>query len=70
MNVSTVEPINDEVKGATNHSFCLNLSKIWTSNNWATKNAVPEPIAILIDIKSAKLVENKRVKQIPIAKPI
>ena len=31
---------------------------------------VPEPIAILIDIKSAKFVENKSVKLIPIAKPI
>ena len=31
---------------------------------------MPEPIAILMDIKSAKFVENKRVKLIPIAKPI
>ena len=34
------------------------------------KKAVPDPIAILIEIKSAKLVENKRVKLIPITKPI
>ena len=31
---------------------------------------MPEPIAILIEIKSAKFVENKSVKQIPNAKPI
>ena len=55
-NVSTVDPINEEVSGAINQSFFLKLSKIWTSSNWATKNAVPEPIAILIDIRSPKLV--------------
>ena len=32
--------------------------------------AVPEPIAILTEIKSAKFVENKRVKPTPVAKPI
>ena len=36
----------------------------------AIKNAVPDPIAILMDINSAKFVENKRVKLIPIANPI
>ena len=30
---STEEPIKEEVKGATNHSFLLSLSKICTSNN-------------------------------------
>ena len=68
--MSTVDPIIDEVSGAINQFFFLSLSKIWTSNNWATKKAVPEPIAILIEIKSAKFVENKRVKLIPIIKPI
>ena len=59
--MSTVDPINEEVKGATNHFFFLNLSKICTSNNCATIKAVPDPMAILIEIKSAKLVENKSV---------
>ena len=60
----------EEVSGAINQSFFLSLSKTWTSNNWATKKATPEPMAILIEIKSAKFVENKRVKLIPITKPI
>ena len=47
-----LEPINDDTKGAKNHIFFLNLSKTWTSINCATRNAVPDPIAILIDIKS------------------
>jgi len=50
--VSMIEPINDEANGAINHIFFLNLSKICTSINCATKNAVPDPIAILIEIKS------------------
>ena len=69
-NVSIVEPIIEDVNGATNHSFFLNLSNIWTSNNCAVKNAIPDPIAIRIDIRSAKLVENKTVKIIPITNPI
>ena len=64
-----LEPIIDEVSGAMYHVFFLRLSKIWTSIICATKNAVPEPIAILIDIKSAKFVENNNVKIIPIVKP-
>jgi len=47
-----VEPINDEANGAKNHILFLNLSKICTSINCATKNAVPDPIAILTEIKS------------------
>ena len=43
-----VEPINDDVKGAMNHFFFLNWSKICTSNNCATIKAVPDPTAILI----------------------
>ena len=31
---------------------------------------MPEPIAILIEIKSVKFVENKIVNKIPITKPI
>ena len=48
--MSTVDPIIDEVSGAMNQLFFLRLSNIWTSNNCAIKNAVPEPIAILIEI--------------------
>ena len=58
------------MSGATNQLFFLSLSKICTSINCATKKAVPEPIAILTEIKSVKFVENKRVKLTPIAKPI
>ena len=65
-----MDPKNEEIKGATNHIFSLNLSKICTSSNWATKKATPDPIAILTEIKSVKLVENKSVKLIPIANPI
>ena len=32
-NVSIVDPIKDDVKGAMNHSLFLNLSNIWTSNS-------------------------------------
>ncbi len=50
--VSTIEPKIDDAKGATNHLFLLNLSNIWISSNWAIKKAVPEPTAILNEIKS------------------
>ena len=49
--VSIVEPSVEDVKGATYHIFFLNLSKTCTSINWATKNAVPDPMAILIEIR-------------------
>ena len=52
------------------HLLFLNLSKIFTSNNWAVKKATPEPIAILMEIRSEKFVEKKNVEKIPIAKPI
>ena len=68
--VSTAEPIKDEANGATNHFFFLNLSKIWTSISWATKKAVPDPTAILTDIRSAKFVEKRKVKLIPTIKPM
>ena len=42
----------DETNGAANQIFDLNLSKILISINWATRNAVPDPNAILIEIKS------------------
>ena len=64
------EPTSDETRGAINHSFLLSLSKISPSNSWATKKAVPHPIAILIEIKSSKFVEKKKVKNIPRKKPI
>ena len=57
MNVSIVEPTKDEVRGAINHFFCLRLSKICTSISCAVIKAVPDPIAILIEIKSEKFVE-------------
>ena len=59
--VSTKEPMREDVNGATNHAFFLKLSKTWTSKSCATKNAVPEPIAILMEIKSLKFVEKNRV---------
>ena len=65
-----VEPINEDARGAINHFFCLNWSNICTSSNWAIINAVPEPIAILTEIKSAKFVEKISVNKIPIVNPI
>ena len=50
--VSIVDPTNDDVKGAANQILYLSLSKILTSISCATINAVPDPIAILIEIKS------------------
>ena len=45
------------------------MSKTCTSSNWADINAIPDPIAILIEIKSEKFVEKNNVKNIPIVKP-
>ena len=67
--MSTVDPISDDVRGAINHSFFFNWSKIFTSNNCATINAVPDPIAILTEIKSVKFVEKKSVNTMPVTKP-
>ena len=64
-----IEAINEDANGAINHFIFLNLSKICISNNCATINAVPDPIAILTEIKSVKFVEKKRVNTIPIIKP-
>ena len=50
--VSTLDPINDDTKGAANQIFFLSLSKILISISCATRKAVPDPIAILIEIKS------------------
>ena len=55
--MSTKEPKREEARGATNHAFFLNLSNTCTSKSWAIKKAVPEPTAILTEIKSFKLVE-------------
>ena len=68
-NVSTIDPIDEDIIGATYQIFFLNLSKIWTSSNWATIKAEPEPIAILIDIRSAKFVDTNKVNVIPIKNP-
>ena len=67
--VSIIDPIDEDISGATYQLFFLSLSKIWTSSNCATKKAEPEPIAILIDIRSAKFVEKNKVNKIPIKKP-
>ena len=64
-NVSTKDPINDDVNGAANQILLLNLSKIKTSNNCANKNAVPDPIAIRIEIRSEKFVEKNKVNNTP-----
>ena len=50
--VSILEPNIEDVSGAMYHFFFLNLSKIFTSINCAVKNAIPEAIAILIEITS------------------
>ena len=50
--VSIADPTNDDVKGAANQILYLSLSKILTSISCATRKAVPDPIAILIEIKS------------------
>ena len=68
--VSKKDPINEEIIGATNHFLFLSLSKICTSNNCAIINATPDPIAILIEIKSEKFVEKNNVKETPIKKPM
>ena len=47
-----MDPREEEANGATYHLFFLSLSNTLTSSNCATKNAVPDPIAILIEIKS------------------
>ena len=43
----------DDKKGGINQClWFLNLLKIFASSNWAVKNATPEPITILKEIKS------------------
>jgi hypothetical protein len=59
-NVSIIDPIDEDIRGAIYQIVFLNLSKIWTSSNCETKKAVPEPIAIHNDIRSAKLVKQIR----------
>ena len=68
--VSIIEPKIDEVIGAINHALFLKRWKISISISWATKKAVPEPMAILIDIISWKFVETNIVNKIPTTKPI
>ena len=69
-NVSTIEPKIDDISGATYQDFLRNVSNILTSRFCAIKKAVPDPMAILIDIISEKFVETKRVNITPITKPI
>jgi len=68
-NVSVTDPIIDDARGAAYQIFFLKASKIWTSKFWEIKNATPEPIAILIEIVSEKLVDTNNVKITPIVKP-
>ena len=68
--VSIVEAEIDEVIGATNHFLFLNRWKISMSIYCATRKAVPEPRAILIEIKFWKFVETKVVNKTPTAKPM
>ena len=49
--------------------FFLKLSNILISKFCATKKANPEPIAILIEIISEKLVDTNKVSKTPIKKP-
>ena len=68
--MSIAEPIKEETNGATNQTLSLNLSNTCTSNNCAVKKAMPDPIAILLDIKFEKSVEKYKVKNRPNTKPI
>ena len=68
--VSTREPKSEDVNGAMYHFLFLSLSKTWTSKSCATKNAIPDPIAILIEIRSLKFVEKNSVNDIPSKNPI
>ena len=43
---------NEEINGAIYHILFLSLSKTFTSISCAIINAVPDPIAIRIEIKS------------------
>ena len=65
-----VDPTKDDINGATNQVFFLSLSNTCTSNNCAIKKAMPDPNAILFDIKFEKSVEKYKVKTIPTINPI
>ena len=54
-----MDPFIDDTKGGMNQFLSLSLSNTKTSILCETKNAVPDPIAILIEIKSEKFVEKK-----------
>ena len=45
--------------------FFLKISNILISRFWAIKKATPEPIAILIEIRSEKFVDTNTVKRTP-----
>ena len=64
-----VDETIDETSGGINHLSCLNLSKIFISNNCATKKATPDAVAILIDIKFNACNEKKVDITIPVKKP-
>ena len=69
--VSKKDAIEDEIIGGTYHLRWLrNLSKIIASIIWADRNAKPEPITILNEIKSITFNEKKDDTTTPQKKPI
>ena len=67
--VSKIEPFTEDAKGGINQFLCLSLSNTKTSILCETIKAVPDPIAILIEIKSEKFVEKNKVNEIPRKNP-
>ena len=67
--MSTIDPVVDEVSGAINQLFFLIYQIFEHLNFEQQKNAIPEPRAILIEIKSEKFVEINNVKIMPTMKP-
>ena len=62
--MSITEPFIDDANGGINQYLFLSLSNTYTSILCDTINAVPDPTAILIEIKSEKFVEKNRVNEI------
>ncbi len=64
-----MEPKTEEVSGGTYQDLFRNLLKIITLKFCAIINATPDPIAILIEMISEKLVDINKVKNTPIKNP-
>ena len=58
--VSITDPFIEDASGGTNQYLFLSLSNTKTSILCETINAIPEPMAILIEIRSEKFVEKKK----------